>query len=107
MPPLSWVCANKTPGPFVATIMATLCFTLLMVAYPRGWLSDLMQLTYLSNGFRSYIVGLGALYLALAWSGEHWAFQRLARLIGKLKQSVLKRPKQRKQYKEIQEQMLF
>lgn len=66
-----------------------------------------MQLTYLSWDFKLYIIGLGMVYLALAWSGEHWAFQPLAQLIGKAKQSVLKQPKTRKQYKVIREQMLF
>lgn len=66
-----------------------------------------MQLTSISWDFKLYIIGLGMAYLALAWMGEHWAFQPLARLIGKAKQSVLKQPKTRKQYKVIQEQMLF
>ncbi|KAG7289017.1 hypothetical protein NEMBOFW57_005378 [Staphylotrichum longicolle] len=93
--------------PFVATIATALAITLVMVITPPAWLSDLMQLTYLSWDFKLYIVGLGMVYLALAWSGEHWAFQPLARLIGKAKQSVLKQPKTRKQYKVIREQMLF
>lgn len=66
-----------------------------------------MQLTYVSWHFKLLIVGLGALYLGLAWTGEHWAFQPLARLLGRVKQSVLKQSKKRKQYKLIQEQMLF
>jgi cation-transporting P-type ATPase 13A2 len=78
-----------------------------MVVTPPAWLSGIMQLTYLSWDFKLYIIGLGMVYLALAWFGEHWAFQPLARLIGKAKQSVLKQPKTRKQYKVIQEQMLF
>lgn len=99
--------ANITSGPFVATITTTLCITLLMVLSPPGWLAKFMQLTYVSWDFKLCIIGLGVLYFGLAWSGEHWVFQPLARLIGRMKQSVLKRPKQRKQYKLIQEQMLF
>ncbi|KAK4127694.1 hypothetical protein N657DRAFT_641704 [Parathielavia appendiculata] len=93
--------------PFVATIVTALFVTMVMIASPFKWLSKVMQLTYLSWNFKLFIVGLGMLYLALAWTGEHWVFQPLARLIGRLKQSVLKRPKKRKQYKVIQEQMLF
>jgi cation-transporting ATPase 13A3/4/5 len=78
-----------------------------MVASPPGWLSSFMQLTYLSWDFKLFIVGLGVFYLILAWAGEHWAFQPLARLIGRTKQAVLKQPKKRKEYKLIQEQMLF
>ncbi|KAL2263022.1 hypothetical protein VTK26DRAFT_8547 [Humicola hyalothermophila] len=93
--------------PFVVTIATTLSITLLMVAGPPGWLFKLMQLTYVSLDFKLLIVGLGMLYFCLAWLGEHRVFQPLAGLIGRVKQSVLKRPKKRKQYKLIQEQMLF
>jgi cation-transporting ATPase 13A3/4/5 len=95
------------PGPFVATIITAVVVTLVMIAGPFDWLANVMKLTYLSSDFKFFIVGLGMGYLALAWMGEHWAFQPLARLIGKAKQSVLKQPKRRKQYKVIQEQMLF
>ncbi|KAL2135550.1 hypothetical protein VTI74DRAFT_8029 [Chaetomium olivicolor] len=93
--------------PFVATITTTLCATLLMVIGPPAWLSRFMQLTSISADFKMFIIGLGVLYFILAWLGEHWAFQPLARLIGKTRQSVLKQPKKRKGYKVIQEQMLF
>ncbi|KAL2197575.1 hypothetical protein P885DRAFT_35516 [Corynascus similis CBS 632.67] len=93
--------------PFVATITTTLGISLLMVLYPPTWLSNIMQLTYLSWRFKFTIIGLGMAYFALAWAGEHLVFQSLARLIGRLKLSVLKRTKTRKQYKVIQEQMLF
>jgi len=93
--------------PFVATITVTFGISLLMVLYPPTWLSNVMELTYLSRDFKLSIVGLGLGYFALAWIGEHRIFQPLARLIGKLKLSVLKQTKTRKQYKVIQEQMLF
>ncbi|KXX81745.1 Vacuolar cation-transporting ATPase YPK9 [Madurella mycetomatis] len=93
--------------PFVATIATTLCITLLMVASPPRWLSSVMQLTYISGDFKLFVVGLGLLYFGLAWTGEHWAFQPLARFIGRIKHSLFKQAKQRKQYKIIQEQMLF
>lgn len=78
-----------------------------MVIRPPGWLSDFMDLTSLSWSFKGVIIGLGVAYFILAWTGEHLVFQRLARLIGKWKVTVLKRAKVRKQYKVIQEQMLF
>ena len=78
-----------------------------MLIFPPGWVSKLMQLTGMSLDFKLYIIGLGMVYLALAWLGEHWVFQPLARLIGKAKQSVLNRAKTRKQYKVIHDQMLF
>jgi cation-transporting ATPase 13A3/4/5 len=78
-----------------------------MVAYPPGWLAKVMQLTYLSRDFKIYIVVLGMAYFALAWMGEHVVFQPFARHIGKAKQSIFKRQKTRKQYKVIQEKMMF
>ncbi|KAH6626366.1 hypothetical protein B0J18DRAFT_424656 [Chaetomium sp. MPI-SDFR-AT-0129] len=92
--------------PFVATITVTLCISLLMVLYPPGWLYKLMQFTYLSWDFKMVIIGLGVVYFILAWSGEHWVFQPLARLFGKARQTLLKHTKTRKQYKVIQERML-
>lgn len=78
-----------------------------MVLYPPGWLYKLMQFTYLSWDFKAAIIGFGVVYFVLAWSGEHWVFQPLARLFGKARQSLLKHTKTRKQYKVIQEKMLF
>lgn len=78
-----------------------------MIAGPPAWLSKFMQLTYMSWDFKLAILGFGVLYLALAWTGEHWAFQPMANLLGRVKESVFKRAKKRKEYKLIQEQTLF
>ncbi len=75
-----------------------------------GWstgLSKIMQLTYLSMDFKLLIIGLGGSYWVLAWVGERWLFQPFAQWLGSIKQSVFKRPKTRKQYKLIMEQMKF
>ncbi|KAK3945050.1 vacuolar cation-transporting ATPase YPK9 [Diplogelasinospora grovesii] len=93
--------------PFMTTIGVTLLFTVYMVAGPTHWLKSLMQLTYMSWDFKLLIISLGGLYLALAWIGENYIFQRLARLIGQTKQSLTKQSKKRKEYKVIQERMLF
>ncbi|KAK3373986.1 hypothetical protein B0T24DRAFT_576743 [Lasiosphaeria ovina] len=93
--------------PFVATITVTLLFTVVMVSGTVPFLESLMQLTYISWDFKFFIVVLGVSYLGLAYIGEHYVFQRLARLIGHAKQSFTKQAKNRKQYKVIREQMLF
>jgi cation-transporting ATPase 13A3/4/5 len=94
-------------GPFVAAISTTLCIALGMVLYPPAWVSKSMELTYIDWNFKLYIIGLGVVYFALAWVGEHRVFQPLAQLVKKIKESVFKQQKERKQYKLIQEQMLF
>ncbi|KAH6640895.1 hypothetical protein F5144DRAFT_561975 [Chaetomium tenue] len=93
--------------PFVATIVTTLCMALVMVLYPPAWLFKIMQFTYVSWDFKVGIVGLGMAYFSLSWVGEHIMFQRLARLVGKMKLKLLGQTKTRKQYKVIQEQMVF
>ncbi|KAK3951244.1 hypothetical protein QBC32DRAFT_239772 [Pseudoneurospora amorphoporcata] len=92
--------------PFVAAIAATLAFTGYMILGPAAGLVSLMDLTPISWDFKMYIFTLGLMYLVLAWVGEHVIFQRLARLIGKLSQSLTKEPKKRKEYKVILERMI-
>jgi cation-transporting ATPase 13A3/4/5 len=91
----------------MATIGIALCFTVMMISGWSSGLSKIMQLTFLSGDFKLFIIGLGACYWILAWAGERWLFQPFARWLGTMKQSVFKRPKTRKQYKLILEQMKF
>lgn len=78
-----------------------------MVLQPAKWVTKLMELTYLGWDFKGLIVALGVVYLGLAWVGENYAFQRMARIIGQIKEKVTKTSKKRKEYKVIQEGMLF
>ena len=91
----------------MVTIGIALFVTLMMISGWVSWLSKTMQLTYLSGDFKLYIIGLGACYGLLAWAGEMWLFQPIARWLGSMKESVFKRPKTRKQYKLILEQMKY
>jgi cation-transporting ATPase 13A2 len=93
--------------PFVATILIALLATLYLVLGPAKWVSNLMQLTYISWDFKLEIIALGALYLTLAWVGENYVFQSAARFIGRVTESFTKTSKKRKEYKLIQERMLF
>lgn len=88
-------------------ISIALVVTLDLVLGPVKWVSRLMQLTYISADFKLVIIGLGVLYFALAYIGEHYVFQRLARIIGRVTTAVTKKTKKRKEYKLIQEKMLF
>lgn len=92
--------------PFVATISISLLFTTYLILGPAKWLRHLMQLTRISWDFKLLIIFLGALYLASAWIGEKYVFQRLARVIGYAKQVITQRSKKRKEYKVIQERMV-
>lgn len=88
-------------------ISVALLVTLDLVLGPAKWVGHLMQLTYISWDFKLLIIGLGVLYFALAYIGEHYLFQRLARIIGHVTTAVTKKTKKRKEYKVIQEKMLF
>lgn len=92
--------------PFVATIVATLAFSLYMVLGPAHWLKHGMQLTKISWDFKLYLITLGLVYFGAAWSGEHYLFQRIARVLGKLRQAATGQRKTRKQYKVIREEMM-
>lgn len=92
--------------PFVATISVTLAISVYMISGSASWLTKFMQLTWTSWDFKLTMVGLGVLYLALAWVGEHFVFQRLVRLIGRVKLAITNKPKQRKEYKLILEAMV-
>lgn len=93
--------------PFVTTIAATLAVSLYMVlGSPEGGLQGAMQLTWVSWDFRLFLVALGLLYLALAWAGEHYLFQRVAKGVGAVRWRVSGGRKKRKEYKVIREEMM-
>ncbi|KAI1367396.1 hypothetical protein F5Y08DRAFT_298411 [Xylaria arbuscula] len=91
--------------PFMTTIVLALAIVLYMVFTPAHWLRKLMQLTRISSSFKLTLLVLGIVYLVLAWIGENYIFQPLARAFGKAKQSITKKSKQRKEYKIINERM--
>ncbi|KAI0977328.1 hypothetical protein F4678DRAFT_468531 [Xylaria arbuscula] len=91
--------------PFVTTILLALAIVLYMVFTPAHWLRKLMQLTRISTSFKVTLLVLGLVYLVLAWIGENYLFQPLARGFGKAKHSITKTAKQRKEYKVINDGM--
>lgn len=94
--------------PFVATISIAWLVTAYMVLWPAHWVEKLMQLTKISWDFKLTLVTLGFAYLAIAWVGEHYVFNRVAWVIGRAKQVTTgKSKKTKKQYKAIKERMRF
>ncbi|ROT40887.1 ATPase [Sodiomyces alkalinus F11] len=91
--------------PFMAAVGLTLLGTLYMILAPAKWVQRLMQLTKTPWDFKLFMIALGGIYLVVAWSSEKFIFPRLARLAGHFKETMLRRPKQRKTYKLIQEKM--
>jgi cation-transporting ATPase 13A2 len=76
-----------------------------MLFDPAVWLAKFMQLTNMTPDFRVFLLVLGMGYFALAWASEKYVLPKLAKLIGKVVEKVRSTPKQRKQYKIIQEKL--
>lgn len=89
--------------PFVATITATGCITVYMVLSPSAWLSDLMELTYISGSFKGLLLVFGVSYLAMSWLFLRHGAIRLASFIGKAKKRITGQEKVRKEYKLIED----
>ncbi|KAL4917905.1 hypothetical protein BDW62DRAFT_72569 [Aspergillus aurantiobrunneus] len=96
----------RSNRPFLTVIIIDLIFSVYMLFKPSVWLKHTMQLTYLSDSFATWLLGLALGSFLLAWLAERKLFPQLARIIGHLK--VFFRPghkKQRRQYKILLEDM--
>lgn len=92
--------------PFVVTIIAAILFSVYMLVDPSEGFSEFMQLTWLSNGFKVFILVLSAGGFACSWFGEDFVFPALARGVGRVKDRVMPGARKvRKEYKLYNEQM--
>jgi cation-transporting P-type ATPase 13A2 len=76
-----------------------------MLFDPSQWLAKFMQLTEMSWDFKTFILVLGIGYITLAWTSENYILPRLAKYLGILKTMITRKPKKRKAYKLVLEQM--
>jgi len=76
-----------------------------MLLDPSKWLSQFMQLTDMRWDFKLFVLVLGLGYILLAWVSENFMFPRLAKILGHVQTWVTRKPKQRKTYKLVLEQM--
>lgn len=77
-----------------------------MLFRPSSWVKRVMQLTYLSDGFATWLLGLAIGGFLFAWFAERTIFPQLARIIGHLKIAMLPgHQKQRRRYKILLEEM--
>ena len=94
--------------PFVITMVVAVGISAYMLFDPADWLVDLMELTWMSMGFRVFILVLATGGFACSYAAERLLFPQLAKWIGKA--NVWLRPsaqKNRKEYKLIMESMRF
>jgi cation-transporting P-type ATPase 13A2 len=99
------ITAHTCLVPFVVTIVVALLVSTYMLFDPSESVAKFMQLTKMSWDFRSFVLVLGIGYIALAWTSENYLLPRLAKYLGKLKTAVTRKPKQRKAYKVVLEEM--
>lgn len=89
----------------MATITLALAISSYMVLSPAHWLKNWMELTRMSWDYKLFLMGLGAMYLVLAWGFERYLAVPLARYLGEARERITGRIKRRKGYKMIQEGM--
>lgn len=99
-----------TPAPAIAPYLCTIIIDILIAGYmlfrPSEWVSKVMQLTWMSDSFRRWLLVLAFGSFALSWMAETVVFPRLARIVGHA--GVRLRPncrKKRRQYKVLLEEM--
>lgn len=90
--------------PFVITMLVALAISAYMLFDPAPWLEDVMELTFLSQSFKIFILVLGLGGFAVSYLSERQIFPHVSRIIGKVVHRFGK-PKKRKEYKIILEDM--
>lgn len=104
--PTKWPAFDMWSVPFVVTIVVAVLFSSYMLFDPAAWLANLMQLTEMTAGFKTFIIVLATGGFACAWTAERRAFVWLARVVGKIHDLVWPhRRRRRKQYKALVESM--
>lgn len=90
----------------MVTIVATSLFSTYMLFDPGAWLANLMQLTEMSVDFKVFVLVLALGGLACAWTAERRVFLWLARLLGKMHNTLWPhRRKVQKEYKRVLKEM--
>lgn len=87
------------------TVSLSLGITLFMIVGSSKRLTKVMELTKMPWDYKLFLAGLGLLFLAAAWIFEKHAAMPLSKFFGRLKMTVTGRQKQRKRYKEIQDDL--
>ncbi|KAJ5584088.1 uncharacterized protein N7459_003888 [Penicillium hispanicum] len=92
--------------PFLCTIIVDLLVGGYMLFRPSKWVAGVMELTFMSDGFRGWLLVLALGIFMLSWVAEVTIFPRLARVLGQARARL--QPsyrKKRRQYKVLLEEL--
>lgn len=92
--------------PYLCTIIVDILIAAYMLFRPSEWVSEVMQLTFMSDGFRSWLIALAFGIFLLAWISEKNLFPRVAQILGVARARL--QPgyrKKRRMYKVLLEEM--
>ncbi|KAI1940234.1 hypothetical protein LOZ39_003598 [Ophidiomyces ophidiicola] len=93
--------------PFVAVIIVTILISSYMLFQPADWLFSLMQLTYMSTLFKTWLVLLSLGGFAVGYISEEHLFLSLSRVIGIAYRTCCpNEQKKRRRYKTLLEEQL-
>ncbi|KAF2654726.1 hypothetical protein K491DRAFT_779258 [Lophiostoma macrostomum CBS 122681] len=94
--------------PFVITMFVALAVTAYLLFDPAEWIMRAMELTFMDNAFKLFVLALGLGGFAVSYACERFLFPRLSKGIGSaLVWASPRWRKKRKAYKEILEGMRF
>jgi cation-transporting ATPase 13A2 len=92
--------------PYLCTIVVNLLISAYMLFRPSEWISNVMQLTPMSDGFRSWLLALAIGILILSWIAEKNIFPRVAQMLGHARARLQPNyRKKRRMYKVLLEEL--
>ncbi|KAF3019501.1 hypothetical protein E8E15_003598 [Penicillium rubens] len=91
-------------GPYLFTIIVNTMISGYMLFRPSNWVSEVMQLTYMSDVFRCWLLALAFGIFVLSWTAEKNIFPRVAQMLGHARARLQPNyRKKRKMYKVLLE----
>lgn len=92
--------------PYLCTILINILISGYMLFRPSNWVADVMQLTYMSDGFRTWLLALAVGIFGLSWVAEKNIFPRLAQMLGHARARLQPNyRKKRRMYKVLLEEL--
>lgn len=96
---------DKSAGPFAVTIASAILITFYLTILPGAWVTRTMQLTSMSWHYKMFLVLLGVAYLIISLLFERYLAKVFGKHLGRWKERVTGKRKQRKAYKAIEDEM--